>query len=127
MSLTERVPLTTSITIGKTDYDELTLVEPTSAHILDAREEAEKVVMTEEGPALVASPALVGQHILRRQICVGDYKGVDLAILKRLSPQDLARVQAKADELDARAAIRAQEALAALDKRGRTGEQDGRD
>lgn len=123
--MTERVPLTTPLTIGKTDYDELTLVEPTSAHILDAREEAEKVVMTEEGPALVASPALVGQHILRRQICVGDLKGVDLAILKRLSPQDLARVQAKADELDARAAIRAQEALAALDKRGRTGEQDG--
>jgi phage FluMu protein gp41 len=125
--MTERVPLTTPIKIGKTDYDELTLVESSSAHILDAREESEKVVMTADGPALVASPALVGQHILRRQICVGELKGVDLAILKRLSPQDLARVQAKADELDARAAIRAQETLAALDKRGRTGEQDGRD
>jgi phage FluMu protein gp41 len=122
----ERVPLTTPIKIGKIDYDELTLVEPTSAHILDAREEAEKVVMTADGPALVASPALVGQHILRRQICVGDFKGVDLDILKRLSPQDLARVQDKADEMDIQAAIRAQETLAALDKRGRSGEQDDR-
>jgi phage FluMu protein gp41 len=127
MAVTKNVPLTTPIKVGATEYDELTLTESTSAHILDAQEEAEKVVMTTDGPALVASPALVGQHILRRQVCIGDLKGVDLDILKRLSPQDLKRVQDKAEELDYQAAISAKETLDALERRGRSGEQDGRD
>jgi phage FluMu protein gp41 len=125
MSHSERVPLTSPVKIGDKEYDALFLTETTGAHIIEAQEESEKVVMTKEGPALVASPTLVGLNILRRQVSVGDLNGVDLAIIKRLSAQDLRMVQDKAEQMDNLAAIRAMEILDGLEKRGRSGEQDG--
>lgn len=125
MALTELVRLSTPLKVGDREYEELVLTEPTTADILDAQEDAERVVMTADGPAVVASPSLVGLHLLRRQVSVGDLKGVDLPILRRLSAVDFRRVQEAADALDTQAALRAAEALASLDQRGRPGGQDG--
>lgn len=129
MALEKSIPLSTPVTIGSQEHHELVLTEATSAHIIDAQEESEKVVMTPDGPALVSSPALVGLNVLRRQVVsIGAIRGpVDLTIIKRLSPHDLNRVQAKADELDALAATKATEALKAMGERGRAGEQDSGD
>ncbi len=126
MAMTKTIPLTKPVKIGEQDCRDLVLTEATSAHVIEAQEESEKVVMTQDGPALVASPALVGLNVLRRQVVsVGGVKGpVDLTILKRLSPYDLGAVQAAADELDSLAATKSMEILAALGNRGRTDGQD---
>lgn len=127
MPVTKTIPLTDPVAIGKQVCTELVLTEVTTAIILDANEESEKLVMGPTGPALVSSPALMGRNVLRRQIAsIGGIKGpVDLTILKRLSPGDFAAVQAAADELDLLAAQRSAEALQALGDRGRSVGQDG--
>jgi len=53
-------------------------------------------------PTLVASPAMVGIHVLRRQIVrIGDVGGpISLDMIKLLHPVDLDLIQKKADELD---------------------------
>ena len=146
MPITKTVPLTTPVMIGKKECHDLVLREPTSAMILDAQEESEKVVMTKNGPQLVSSPSLAGANILRRQVeRLGEIKGpIDLTTLRRLSAFDLSRVQEAADELDNMVAAQAMqtlkpeeervgaiypqaspsETMEALEQRGRTDEQD---
>ena len=121
MPITKTIPLTTPVKIGDTEYSELTLREPTTADVIEAQEESEKVIYTPNGPALVASPVMVGKNILRRQVVsIGAFKGpVDLAILKRLSLADFNRVQDEADALDAAVAA------AVLDAAGERGRDDG--
>lgn len=125
MPLTETIPLTTPVTIGKNECHEIILREATGGDVIEAQEEAEKLVMTADGPQLVASPSLVGLGVLRRQVVkVGEVDGpVDLATLKRLSVHDLNEVQGRADAMDT--AMESAALKARAEKRGRTGEQNG--
>ncbi|NDV20918.1 hypothetical protein GO013_16020 [Pseudodesulfovibrio sp. JC047] len=125
MPLIETIPLTTPVTIGKNECHEIVLREATGGDVIEAQEESEKLVMTADGPQLVASPTLVGMGVLRRQVVkIGDVDGpVDLVTLKRLSVYDLNQVQLKADAMDAATEAEALKARTAM--RGRTGEQDG--
>ncbi|MEE9357467.1 phage tail assembly protein [Candidatus Vondammii sp. HM_W22] len=98
---------------------EATLRELSAGDIIDAREASEKLVMTPDGPGLVVSPTLLGAELLRRQIArIGNLQGpIDLVQLKRLHPEDLNRLQDKADELDE--AVFAAAAMEGLSTRGR--------
>jgi len=101
MSMTKTVPLNKPITIGGEECRELILREVGGGDVIEAQEESEKLVMTPDGPALVASPTLVGLNVLRRQVVkVGEKVDgpVDIATLKRLHPLDLNAVQEAADE-----------------------------
>ncbi len=125
MPRTETIPLTKPVTIGKEECHELVLREPTAADIIEAQEESEKLVMTSDGPQLVASPSKVGLGILRRQVVsIGEkVQGpVDVETLKRLSVPDLNAVQNTADAMDKAQAAEALQAK--LVERGRTGEQE---
>ena len=120
----EVVKLHTPLRIGEHEYSEITLRELTAADVIDAQEEAEKLVMTPAGPQLVASPTKVGLGLLRRQVIkVGDDVNgpLDLATLKRLSVGDLNRLQHAADAMDAAMSA---EAVARASQRGRGDGQD---
>jgi len=73
-----------------------------AAQIIAAAEASEKLVETPDGPALVQSPARMGAELLSRQIeCIGDIPGpISLSMLGKLSREDLARLQEKADTMD---------------------------
>jgi phage FluMu protein gp41 len=122
----EIVKLTTPIRIGKNEYSEITLREPTAGDVIEAQEEAEKLVLTQDGPALVASPSKVGLGVLRRQVAkIGDAIDgpIDITTLKRLTPIDLNRLQNAADAMDA--ALDAEASAALVARRGRADKQDG--
>ena len=95
--------------IGEDVLREVTLREPRAGDIIEAQEESEKLVLVPRpdgkggDPHLVASPTLVGVHVLRRQIVrIGNVQGpLSLSELKRLHPEDLGLIQARADEIDA--------------------------
>lgn len=92
--------------VGKDLLRDVVLREVTAGDIIEAQEEAEKLVYAVENnklvPTLVASPTLVGIHVLRRQIVsIGDLGGpISLDLIKQLHPTDLDFLQKKADELD---------------------------
>jgi phage FluMu protein gp41 len=92
--------------VGKDVLHDVVLREVTAGDIIDAQEESEKLVYAVENnklvPTLVASPTLVGIHVLRRQIVrIGDVQGpINLDLIKQLHPADLDHLQKKADELD---------------------------
>ncbi|SNR59556.1 Mu-like prophage FluMu protein gp41 [Humidesulfovibrio mexicanus] len=88
--------------IGEDVLKEVVLREMTAGDILDAKEDAEKMVLAPEGPVLVTSPTRFGTELLRRQIVkIGNLSGpIALSELKRLHPADLNMIQAKADEID---------------------------
>lgn len=117
--------LTHGLVVGDDTLKAVVLREPTAGDIIDAQEEAEKLVYAVDPdtarlvPSLVASPTMVGVHVLRRQIvAIGNLSGpIELAMLKRLHPEDLALLQAKADELDA--AANAEIASREVTRRGR--------
>lgn len=122
---TVEVPLVHGLVIGKDTLKDAVLREPTAGDIIEAQEEAEKLVYAVEAdggrivPTLVASPTMVGVHVLRRQIVkIGNLSGpIELAMLKQLHPEDFALLQAKADELDA--AMSAEIASREVAQRGR--------
>lgn len=99
------VQLNTGLTIGQVTHTEAEISEATAADLIDATEESEKLVATEKGYELVASPTLVGLNTLRRQIVsIGEYKGpLAMAELKKLSAADLSLLQEKALELESAA------------------------
>jgi phage FluMu protein gp41 len=107
---------------GDTVHREITLRELTAGDIIDAQQEAERLVHTPDGPALVSSPTLVGLHTLRRQVSrIGDVSGpLSLAELKKLHPNDLYKLQLRAEELEGAAA--ADLASREVAQRGRDGE-----
>lgn len=113
------VHLEHGLTVGKDVLKEVVLREVRAGDIIEAHEEAEKLVYTNEGPQLLASPTLVGVHVLRRQIVrIGDVKGpISLAELKRLDPADLNKLQAAADSMES--AMDAEATAAAVTNRGR--------
>lgn len=126
------VTLTHGLKIGEDTLKDAVLREPTAGDIIEAQEEAEKLVYTVEDngnrivPTLVASPTMVGVHVLRRQIVkIGNLSGpIELDMIKRLHPEDFGLLQAKADELDA--ATSAEIASREVAQRGRT-DADGGD
>jgi phage FluMu protein gp41 len=122
MPATVTIPLTTPIIIGKQECGEVILREAGGGDVIEAQEESEKLIMTVDGPQLVASPTLVGVNVLRRQVVsIGPIKGpVDIVTLKRLSVPDLNAVQRTADDMDKAQAL--QIFKAELNKRGRDGE-----
>jgi phage FluMu protein gp41 len=125
MSKTETIELTTPVKIGDEECRQVILREASAGDVIEAQEEAEKLIMTPDGPQLIASPSLVGLGVLRRQVVkIGDKVDgpVDVATLKRFSVFDLNALQDAADTMDA--ALDAEVAKAKMDKRGRTGEQE---
>ena len=95
-------------------YD-VTLRELSVGDLLDAQEEAEKVVNTPEGYTLVVSPTRVGVQLLRRQIAsVGCINGpLSLADIFRLNAADMALINTQVGALE-------QAALKELAERGRS-------
>ena len=99
------VTLTRGLLVGDEAQLEAELREPTAGDVIDAGQEAERVVMTAEGPELVSSPSLLGALVLCKQVVrIGTVQGpLKLADLKKLSALDLQRLQEKAQELEAAA------------------------
>lgn len=117
------VPLTHGLEIGDDVLTDAVLREATAGDIIEAHEEAERLVYAARDgklePTLIASPTMVGVHVLRRQIVrIGNVSGpLDLGLLKKLHPDDLALLQARADELDG--AANAEAASQGVTQRGR--------
>ena len=117
------ITLIHGIKVGDDVLREVVLREPTAGDIIEAQEESERLVYATRGdrvePTLVASPTMVGIHVLRRQIKrIGDISGpVDLHLLKKLHPADMDTLQAEADKLDA--ATAAEVASREVARRGR--------
>lgn len=117
--------LTHGLLVGSDTLKDVVLREPTAGDIIEAQEESEKLVYAVETegnrivPTLVASPTMVGVHVLRRQIVkIGNLSGpLELDMIKRLHPEDFGLLQAKADELDA--AANAEIASREVARRGR--------
>ena len=125
MARTETIELTTPVMIGAEECRVVTLREVSAGDVIEAQEEAEKLVMTLDGPQLLASPSLVGLGVLRRQVVkIGENIDgpVDVATLKRLSVTDLNALQDAADAMDR--TLEAEVAKAQLAKRGRTDGQE---
>lgn len=122
---TVNLTLPHGLLIGTDTLKDAVLREPTAGDIIEAQEESEKLVYAVEAngdrivPTLVASPTMVGVHVLRRQIVkIGNLSGpIELAMLKRLHPEDFGVLQARADELDA--ATSAEIASREVTQRGR--------
>lgn len=100
------IKLKHGLKVGNDLLRDAVLREVTAGDIIEAQEESEKLVYAVDGgklvPILVASPTLVGIHVLRRQIVrIGKVEGpIDLVLIKKLNPIDLDALQKKADELD---------------------------
>lgn len=94
--------LTDGLTEGSATHTECVLREPTAGELIDASEEAEKLVVHHFEPQLVTSPTLVGVNILRRQIVrIGDIQGpIERDMLNKLSVHDLNLIQRKAKALE---------------------------
>lgn len=104
--------------VGDDVLKHVVLGEPSVADLLECCEESERAVMTPEGPTMLASPTLMGALTLCRQIKrIGNIEGpLDLAMLKKLHPDDWLLLQAEAAKLD----VAAKAALEALTDRGRS-------
>ena len=87
---------------GVETHHEVGLRELTSSDIIDAQLAAEKVVVQGEKALAYTSDVLVGLELLRRQVeYIGEYPGpLSIKDLRKLHPDDLGMLQAKADELD---------------------------
>ena len=100
---TVKVTLNDGLTIGENTYKEASLRLPTAGDLIDATEEAEKLIATPDGGyQLMASPTLVGLHTLRRQVVsIGEHPGpLTLNELRRLSAIDIAMLQSHAELLE---------------------------
>ncbi|ENP3699969.1 hypothetical protein ACDA93_003162 [Escherichia coli] len=102
------VDLLDGLPFGETREYRVTFRELTAKDSIDAEAEAERVVETNNGPMLIASPSLRGVALLRRQI-------------GQLSERDLSRLMAAVSLLDTALAGK----LAA--DRGRSGAVSGSD
>lgn len=122
------VTLTHGLKVGDDLLTSAVLREVMAGDVIEAQEESEKLVYAVQGdkivPSLVASPTLVGVHVLRRQIVrLGDgdkavHGPLELSLLKKLSPTDLDMLQAKANEMDE--AMATEIASREVAQRGRT-------
>ncbi|MBA1446928.1 MAG: phage tail assembly protein [Chromatiales bacterium] len=119
------ITLKHGLKIGEDCLKEVVIREATAGDIIEAQVESEQLVyaLTDKGrtePTLVTSPALMGINVLRRQIIkIGDVGGpFQLADIKSLHPEDLALLNAKAEELDG--VITAEDASREVTQRGRS-------
>lgn len=112
-------PLEHGLKLGDQLLKDCVLRDLTTADIIGSQLDAEKMVMTDEGPQLVASPTLAGAHMLRRQIVrIGNVNGpFTLDELMRLEPEDFMLIQHKADALDQ---AKAKQLKEVTEKRGRS-------
>lgn len=97
------VSLNKGLTIGDVTHTVAELKEYTAGDLIDACNAAEKVVYTEAGPVLIASPIVMDMELLCRQIVrVGSHEGpLTMGELRRLSASDLTKLQIAAKSLDA--------------------------
>ncbi len=117
------MPLQDGIIIGSVCYTKAILRQLSAGDILEAQEEAERLVYGKDGSlSLVMSPARMGREALRRQVLrltseAGESLDGPLGIaeLGRLSGRDLAAIQAGIELLDSGASKTAE----ALGERGR--------
>jgi len=116
------VMLSHGLTVGEKVHLEAAIRELTAGDIFDAQTDAERLVHTETGPQLVASPSAVGIHTLRRQIRrIGEVEGpLSMKELRKLHPVDLERLQQEAMQLEQ--AAFADIASREVTQRGRTDE-----
>jgi|GEM_PF-440711 len=124
-----QVDLDHGLELGGVSYRTIRLRQLSAGDIFDAQEASERVVETRSGLALVLSPSSFGRELLGRQVArLEDGEGrihggpLSRAELARLHPADLERLQARADALDAVAALSLAEAA---DARGRTDQGGG--
>lgn len=96
------VVLAHGLAVGEKVHLEAAIRELTAGDIFDAQTDAERLVQTEDGPQLVASPSAVGIHTLRRQIRrIGEVEGpLSITELRKLHPIDLERLQREAMTLE---------------------------
>ena len=96
------VDLLDGLPFGETREYRVTFRELTAKDSIDAEAEAERVVETNNGPMLIASPSLRGVALLRRQIAaVGDIEGpLSPRQIGQLSERDLSRLMAAVSLLD---------------------------
>mgnify|MGYP001594834049 CR=1 FL=1 len=100
------VQLKDGLTIGDVQHTEAEIREYTAGDLIDACSAAEKVVYTENGPLMIASPTMMDMGLIARQIIrIGEHKGpLSLSELRKLSGEDLTRLQVASSLLDAGAA-----------------------
>ena len=96
------VELDMGLVVGEKTHKTATIRELTAGDIFDAQADSERVVATEEGPQLVASPSAVGIHTLRRQIAkIGDVEGpLSLGEMRKLHPVDLELLHEECSKLE---------------------------
>ena len=99
------------LTIGKKPHKDAELKDYSAGDVIDACVAAEKVVHTDTGPVLVASPTLMDMELLCRQVVrIGDHDGpLSMVELGRLTGRDLTALQTAAKSLDLGAAAVAQQ------------------
>lgn len=83
-------------------YRDVGLRELTSADLIDAQLEAEKVVVQNGKAVAYTSDVLYGLNLLCRQVeYIGEIKGpLSMQLLKKLHVDDFGLLQSKAQELD---------------------------
>lgn len=83
-------------------YREVGLRELTSADLIEAQVEAEKVVVQNGKAVSYTSDVLYGLNLLCRQVeYIGEIRGpLDIKMLKKLHVDDFGLLQSKAQELD---------------------------
>ncbi|MFL9187367.1 hypothetical protein [Escherichia coli] len=96
------VDLLDGLPFGESREYRVTFRELTAKDRIDAESEAERLMETRNGPVLVASPALRGIALLRRQIAaVGQIEGpLSPRQIGQLSERDLSRLMAAVSLLD---------------------------
>lgn len=96
------VDLLDGLPFGESREYRVTFRELTAKDSIDAESEAERLMETRSGPVLVASPALRGIALLRRQIAaVGQIEGpLSPRQIGQLSERDLSRLMAAVSLLD---------------------------
>lgn len=96
------VELKIGLEIGDKTHKTAVIRELSAGDIFDAQADAERVVNTEEGPQLVASPSAVGIHTLRRQIAkIGNIEGpLSLGEMRKLHPVDLELLHEECSKLE---------------------------
>ncbi|HAI2233117.1 TPA: phage tail assembly protein [Escherichia coli] len=96
------VDLLDGLPFGESREYRVTFRELTAKDSIDAETEAERLMETRNGPVLVASPALRGIALLRRQIAaVGQIEGpLSPRQIGQLSERDLSRLMAAVSLLD---------------------------